>query len=165
MGVCFDTRYPGPHVIGFQSGNGIKLPTPGDIGDVARLLAMVLGLYESAAVLWIWRRSGSWAPSARDLYCYGGIIRGLEKLGFPLAQGASLSETSDRPALPALLLLWVTIQWCVDDDIFLVSGNNSPVAWIDHDGDIFLDCANDKAASELMAHFANWQPKRWNSKG
>ena len=153
MGVSFDTRYPDPRIIGFQRGNGIKLPIPGDIGNIARVLAMVLRLYESATALWIWRRSGSWVPNQRDLHCYGGIIRGLEKLGLPLAQGAVLCETSDRPVLPAVLLLWVTIQWCVDDDIFLVAGSNFPVTWIDHDGDFFLDCAKDKAASELNGTF------------
>ncbi len=63
MGVSFDTRYPDPYVLGFQSGNGIKLPIPADIGNIARVLAMVLRLYESAEALWIWRRSGTWMQS------------------------------------------------------------------------------------------------------
>ncbi len=156
-GIGFDTRYGPPHVIGFQAENQFSIPRPRDIGNIARLLRMVVKIYAPAEALWIWRRSGTWLPSAFDFTdLRGGTIRGVEALGLPQADGAILCPKSERWLLPSILLLWLSIQASVDDDVFLVAGATFPVAYLDHDEDIFLDCANEQIASEYRSHFSNW---------
>lgn len=156
-GISFDTRYPAPQTIGFRKGNRIKISLGGEVGDIARLLGMVSKIYDSAEALWIWRRSGTWVPSKLDLDGWRGeIIQGLEALGLPLADGAVLCRNSERRLLPSVLLLLLSIQRSVDDDVFLIAADKFPVAWIDHDGDLFLDCASEEVESGLRTHFAHW---------
>ena len=80
-GIGFDTRFPAPQTIGFRDGNMITIPIPAAIGDIARLLCMVVKIYDSADALWMWRRSGTWVPGKWDLEGWrGDIIRGFETL-------------------------------------------------------------------------------------
>lgn len=155
--IGFDTGYPHPQTLGFQNGHLFEMSIPRDINGTGTLIAQLLEIYEDIEPLWVWRRSGTWVPSQWDLDGWrGSVIRGLEGLGLPLAQGAIRCDSSDKRLLPAMLLLWASVQRSVDDDVFLVGTEKLPVAWIDHDGELFLDCASEEAVFVFRSHFAHW---------